>query len=383
VRRLSVAPRPDWERRCEEKGFGFHSLGGRYWDESACWAFSVEEIDELEAATAELHRLCIEACEHVVAKSRYAELAIEPVFQRVVADSWRRGEPTLFGRFDLSYDGSGPPKMLEYNADTPTALIEASVAQWFWLEDTRGTQKGPGRDADQFNSLHEKLIERWKAIAAEEPGATLYFACVDEHEEDEGNVEYLRDTAIQAGVATKFLYVKDIGWDSRRNAFVDGDDNAIEWLFKLYPWEWIAREDFGANVAKARCTWVEPAWKMLLSNKAILAILWELNPGHPNLLPCYRDAAPLAGKDYVRKPVLAREGENISLRSASGAMSTPGTYGAEGYVFQQYAPIAREGANHAVIGSWIVGSEPAGMGIREDDSPITRNTSRFVPHFFS
>jgi glutathionylspermidine synthase len=36
----------------------------------------------------------------------------------------------LYGRFDLAYRGDGPPKLLEYNADTPTALFEAAVVQW-------------------------------------------------------------------------------------------------------------------------------------------------------------------------------------------------------------------------------------------------------------
>ena len=50
------------------------------------------------------------------------------------------------------YDGKAPPRLLEYNADTPTALLEASVAQWFWLQDCFPT-------ADQFNSIHERLID--------------------------------------------------------------------------------------------------------------------------------------------------------------------------------------------------------------------------------
>jgi glutathionylspermidine synthase len=35
-----------------------------------------------------------------------------------------------------------------------------------------------------------------------------------------------------------------------------------------------------------------------------------------------------------------------------------------------------------VVGSWIIGDEAAGIGIREDESPITKNTSRFLPHYF-
>lgn len=162
-----MEPRADWRRRCEDIGFSFHSVDGVYWDESACWMFSEAEIDTLETATAEVHAMCLEACDRVVREGRYAEFAIPEAFAGYVAESWREREPSVFGRFDFAWDGSGAPKLLEYNADTPTALPEASVAQWFWLQDlkARGHAGDPGEGADQFNSLHEKLIARWKALA--------------------------------------------------------------------------------------------------------------------------------------------------------------------------------------------------------------------------
>ena len=385
MRRSTVPPRADWQRRCEETGFDFHSVGGRYWEETACYVLSAEEVDTLEAGAEELHRICMEACEHIVRNKRCGDVAVPDAFAEFVADSWKRRDPSIFGRFDLAWDGEGPPKLLEYNADTPTALIEAGVAQWFWLEDRKrlkSTAAGAvAEDADQFNSLHEKLIERWKDIHGE-PGTTVYFSCVRDHEEDYGNTNYLRDTAIQGGADTRFIFVEDIGWNADARSFVDLEGNSIETLFKLYPWEWLMRERFGPHILDRTCSWIEPPWKMLLSNKAVLAILWELFPEHPNLLPCYFDADPLAGSEYVKKPILAREGSNISLRRSGGTLMTGGSYGEEGYVFQKYAPLARFEGNYAVIGAWIVGDRAAGIGIREDDSPITKNTSRFVPHYF-
>lgn len=73
----------------------------------------------------------------------------------------------------------------------------------------------------------------------------------------------MRDCAIQAGLDTKLLFIDDIGW------------------------------------------------KMILFNKAILPILWQLYPDCPYILPAYFEAGKLA--DYVKKPVLSREGTNINL----------------------------------------------------------------------
>ena len=120
--------------------------------------------------------------------------------------------------------------------------------------------------------------------------------------------------------------------------------------------------------------------------RSLLAVLWELNYGHPNLLPAHFSAAHFAG-EYVRKPLLSREGANVTLHRRLGVVREPGGYGAEGWVYQGYAALPEFTASgnrkrYPVIGAWIVGDSAAGIGIREDDSPITKNTSCFVPHYF-
>ena len=375
MQRESIAVRPDWRERCEEVGFHYHTIDGTYWDESACYRFTADEIDELESSTTELHRLSLEACDAAIDRGRLTEFAIPAAFHGLVKDSWRAREPTLFGRFDLAWSGSGAPKMLEYNADTPTALLEASVVQWHWMESVK-----PG--SDQFNSIHEKLIEQWSAFRAPiAPDQPISFVCAKDSLEDLGNIEYLRDTAMQAGFGTEQLFIEDLGWNHATKRFVNERDQAVAALFKLYPWEWLVHEEFGQHLLGRPCLMIEPAWKMLLSNKALLALLWELFPDHRNLLPAYRDPARLTG-DYVRKPILSREGANIALRRAGGAIVTEGVYGAEGYVYQAYSPLFSAAGHYAVIGSWVIGAAAAGIGIREDATPITQNTSRFVPHYF-
>ena len=373
MQREARIPRVDWPQKVEALGFLYHSIDGVYWDERAAYRFSAGEIDTLEAATAELHARCIEAVERVIGKRDYARFAIPEPFHGLIERSWADGDKSLYGRFDLSWDGSGPPKMLEYNADTPTALLEASVVQWYWLQDVLP-------DADQFNSIHEKLIERWKVMRGELPAdGRLYFSGDPDSAEDQGNLDYLRDTAVQAGLDARAIAIADIGWDGAR--FVDLESRNIAALFKLYPWEWMVREEFGQYLAKRTVKVIEPPWKMLLSNKAILPILWEMFPDHPNLLAASFAAGRFA-TDYVKKPLYSREGANVSITAGGSTMEAPGDYGAEGFIWQAYQELPRFEGNYTVIGSWIVGEEPAGIGIREDVSPITRNSSRFVPHYF-
>jgi glutathionylspermidine synthase len=374
VRRENLVPRIDWTSKVEELGFYFHTMDGVYWDERACYHFTADEIDKLEAATAELQERCIDAVAKVIKAGDYKRFAIPDPFLTLIEKSWNDDEKSLFGRFDLSWDGTGEPRMLEYNADTPTALLEASVVQWYWMKDVHP-------DADQFNSLHEKLIARWKEMAVDLPADRLvHFACTAESAEDQGNLDYLRDTATQAGIDAHPIDMSAIGWDGLR--FVDEEDRPITALFKLYPWEWMVREEFGANLLHRTTRVIEPPWKMLLSNKAILPVLWEMFPDHPNLLAASFEPGKFA-TDFVKKPLYSREGANVSITSGGKTLEEPGDYGAEGFIWQAYHELPVFSGNYTVIGSWIVGEEPAGIGIREDSSPITKNSSRFVPHYFT
>lgn len=374
MQRNVTPPRFDWQQKVESCGMSYHTIDGEvYWDETAYYSFTTPEIDELEAATAELQEICIAAASHVISNKLYDKLQIPPMAVPLIERSWEDDEPSILGRFDLVYDGCSPPRMLEYNADTPTALLEASVTQWFWLKD-----RFP--DTDQFNSIHEKLIEVWKDLK-ENINRTLYFCCVKDAAEDLGNLEYLRDTAHQAGLSTGQLFIEDIGYDSINTCYVDTSNNIITTMFKLYPWEWLTSELFGKYLEQSSIVLIEPAWKMILSNKAILPILWELNPHHPNLLEASFD--PQHFRDnFVSKPFLSREGSNIRVHRNGLVTEYDGSYSGGGTVYQELATLPRFEGNYPVIGSWVIGGEPAGIGIREDRSQVTTNASRFVPHLF-
>ncbi len=373
MQRIKITPRNNWQIAVENLGFGFHSTDVPYWDETAYYSLESYEIDDLEKATAELYEMCIAAVQHVIDYKKYDLFKIPKWIIPYLEDSWNNDEPALYGRMDLCYK-NGEIKLLEFNADTPTSLFEAAIVQWFWLQDYDKTK-------DQYNSLHEKLIAYWKYLAPYLNEGTLHFTCVKESLEDLTNTEYIRDCAIQAGLATKLVFIDDIGANDAQKSFVDMEEEPIKNIFKLYPWEWLLQEEFGQMLIDdaQKCKWIEPAWKMILSNKAILPILWQLYPNHKYLLKAQFTADGMT--NYVKKPLLSREGANISLvENGKLTTETNGDYGAEGYVFQELCTLPNYNNNYPVIGSWIVGQQPAGIGIREADGLITNNTSRFVPH---
>jgi glutathionylspermidine synthase len=371
MHRIRLDPRPNWQKRVEEYGLMFHTLKGEpYWDETAAYQLSSYEIDQLELAANTLHEMCLELVQEVIDQKMFGLFLIPQEFEEMVIRSWNEDEPSIYGRFDLAYDGVGPPKLLEYNADTPTALLEASIVQWTWLKDI--DERG-----DQFNSIHERLIEAWQALLERDDGP-IHFAAMEGIPEDYITVEYLRDTAIQAGFETDYLDVEQIGWDRAARAFVDRSGRPMHRLFKLYPWEWIIREEFGKNVLAARTRWTEPAWKMILSCKSILPMLYERHPDSPYLLPASFE--PIEG-NYVKKPVHAREGANITVViNGQTRIATDGVYTGGPNVYQALAPMKAHDGRYPVFGTWIVNGVACGLGIREDDTMVTQNTSRFIPH---
>jgi glutathionylspermidine synthase len=395
--RIPVKPRENWQATVESQGFHFHTPEDEpYWDESVCYLFNRRQVDQLEAATYALNDLCLEAVQHVIDNNLFHLFQIPPQFIPWLLQSWEEDEFTIYGRFDFAYDGQNAPKLLEYNADTPTSLLEAAVIQWFWFKDV---EKNPTAFApqlarygslDQFNSLHERLIEGWKTynqlIQSRRQSApnlfnpTMYFASIRGNIEDFMTVTYLRDTAQQAGLDTEYIDVENIGFNHDRQLFVDMQERPLHNIFKLYPWEWMIREQFSPFLLRTLVHWLEAPWKMILSNKAILPILHQMFPDNPYILPASFE--PIDGP-HVRKPILSREGANVAMViGGKTVIETPGPYTGP-YVYQQLAPLPDHAGNLPVIGSWLINGYAAGIGIREDTGPITGNTSRFVPHVFA
>ena len=381
MKKITVPERPDWREHVEREGFSFHTIDGeRYWDERGYYQFTEAQISaDIEAPTKAVHEMCLDLVARVVESEALLErLAIPPQFFDLVRTSWKEGHPHLYGRFDFSYDASGPAKCIEANYDTPTSLLEAGAVQLLWLEDQIARGVLPP-EATQFNTIAEDLV---RAFAAFPAGGPFYFSAMSGSVEDRGTTDFLRKMAGHAGIDARHIDIEQIGLTAA-GRFVDLDGRWIERLFKLHAWEHIFHEEFGSAVPGCDTQFVEPPWKSIVSNKGMLPLLWEMNPGHPNLLAAHIDNDPRqpVPSGWVRKPYFSREGANIELRTADGRLLTEdGPYTDAPYILQALAPLPKFGDSYTLIGSWVVGDVASGIGIREDDSLITKDSSRFVPH---
>ena len=391
MKRITGIPtRPDMEQQLLEVGFDYYNLpstdGSHYWSDNVAYEFTLAEIDKIEDATNELHAMCMDFVADEVKQGDYEYYRFTDLQKNLIEQSWRENAPHLYGRFDFGYDGNNL-KMFEYNADTPTSLLEAAVVQWQWLEQAEGL---PNRD--QFNWIHEELITRFSVLQQQSGKTGFHFAAMaDAGREDWGNLDYLADVAYNAGWHIHRLTIEDIGYDNDTQQFVDLNNQPIEALFKLYPLEWMTTTEYAPHMLNSATQFFEPAWKLLLSNKALLGKLWQKHLNHPYLLPTYFNRHDITDRKsiWVKKPLLGREGANVfyyeksnGLEFAAKGSEHSNFYANAGYIYQQKFELPNFDGMYPVIGSWVVGDVACGMGLREDFTAVTGNDSHFIPHYF-
>jgi glutathionylspermidine synthase len=389
LRRPSTA-RPDWRKTIEGQGLVYWRTDTpegetiSYWNEENYYVLRMAEVLDMEQVSRSMLELFVEAGDYVIEQNLFAKMGIPEIAADRIRQTWESEPPMLYGRFDFAYT-SGDLKLLEYNADTPTCLVETAV-QWYWMRDLFG------EGGDQWNRVHEALVERWTELreGLRLPDGSVHFlhSQAELSGEDFMTTAYLQQTAREAGLKTTLLPIERLGL-LPNGGFVDADDKPVRTAFKLYPWEWMLGEDFAVDALAlmgdqpGQTQWIEPVWKLLWGNKGILPVLWKLNPDHPNLLPAwFAGEEPADLTSYVKKPLLSREGANTTV-VIDGEVAETGPnedYGHEGFIVQEYTDLGNYGGNRPVMGVWTVDMEPQGLGIRESTGYITNNQSRFVPH---
>lgn len=390
--------RPDFAQQLEAIGMNYWNLPSGpeqlpYWQEGVCYTFTEAEIDRQQAVTQELHDMHIDCAERMITSGDYpAYFRLTDLEKSLIEQSWKNNEQSLYGRFDLAYDEQNRLKMFEYNGDTPVSILECSIGQWNYLEQN---PELPEELKIQYNLIDETLIETWQKRF--NTTDLIHFAASGGfRHEDFGNLVYIMDTALRAGIRVKELQMEDIGTctefcnGNARQIFTDLQDEEILNIFKLYPWEWMTGENFGKGIVGTSTKWMEPAWKMLMSNKAMSIKLWADHTAHPNLLPSY-DFAPNNGK-WAKKAIHGREGSNINVYEAEcgkvfrdelaqGSHAVP-EYDHWGYMYQEWFNIKPHDGYYPIIGSWVIGDKACGMSIREDKNLVTGMDAFFASHLF-
>jgi glutathionylspermidine synthase len=429
MHRIYLPPRADAAERAAAAGVTYgnvtdvHGVIHPYLVEHAVYEFSPEEIALVRRAADDVYRMLLEITPALLSDDHLARSGVPPASWDAVRSSWAAADvlASIGVRLDLVPVLDDTRRLvgvrfLEVN-QTPTAIPETSLWQWDRVE----AEYGP--DVVQWNGLFEALVDTWQDRSTVLSPGTLCvcWTAEDDSGEDQTNVAYLADAARAAGLDVKLFPVEELRLRDRvgrilapdeiataateGTRFVDPDGEPVRNLFVLYPWEWILGQSGAAHVLHqvrraapgspldagpdvtvvGDITWIEPLWRAVW-NKAVLPVLWERYGDSPWLLPAFFDG-PRTMTSYVRKPVLSREGGSVTIvLDGVEVASNPSDYGAEGFVWQAAAPLPSftDGPTkrpcHPVLGVWVVGDEACALGIRESDTLITDNLSRFVAH---
>lgn len=260
-------------------------------DEDARAELAPAEVAAIRAATGELHQMCVAAVGRVVRDRRYAELGLDARTADLVERSWNRRDPALLGRLDLAFGPDAVPRLVGYSADAPAQLLAI---------------------AGEVTTVRDQLIGRWRELRSR-LGARIHFAYDGS---DEATLGFLRVTAADAGLATAAIALAEVRWDPAGRQLVDREGAVIHTIVKASAWKRWLTGPLAAVLADAPAVWLEPAWKLVLANPAILPILWQLFPDHPNLVPAPNEPA---GGEVVHAWVVGDAPAGIRLHLSAGA----------------------------------------------------------------
>jgi len=374
----------------EKLGFVWHTDS----DESSYLSHQLVEITEAEAAAYyeagnTLYDMFVEAGEYVMEHDLFHEIGIPFNLVEQIKESWENEVHWhLYGRFDLAGGIDGEPiKLLEFNADTPTALFETAIVQWAIL-------KQNGMDASkQFNIVYDKLLENFQRLVTLEASVEAFterydgwrflFTAIRGNAEEENTVRLLQHIATEAGYETEFAFMDEVELSGEEGIFYQ--DEAYELWFKLIPWEDIAIEEselgalLGDIIANQKAIIFNPSYTLMFQSKGIMKILWDLYPNHPLLLETSFE--PLEGQKQVKKPIFGREGGSVAILDAEGRelLVEQGEHDAFSSIYQSYVALPADQSGARYQAGLFYAYESCGVGFRKGGE-IMNNMSKFVGH---
>lgn len=373
------------KEKLENMGFSWHTNenGAGYVDNKLI-KVSKNEADAYYEACNELYDMYIDAASYVLENNLLDKLKIPFNLQEIVKLSWENDVHWhLYGRFDLAGGLDNLPiKLLEFNADTPTALFETAILQYELLKDNNLDENA------QFNHIYEAIVNNFKRLVTLDEsvddfdelynGWKILFTSVKDSEE-EITTRLLMQMAIDAGFECEFAYIENVEF-SEDGVFL-GDVN-YEFCFMLIPWEIIAIEEselahlLTKIIKNQKAIILNPAYTLLFQSKGILEILWQLYPNHKYLLKA--SSTPLDGVMQVKKPFFGREGANVSILNEKGDIieQSEGEY--DNFIYQEYAKMCEYDNEYYQAGVFFA-YEACGLGFRKGGK-IIDNYASFVGH---
>ncbi|HIC12365.1 MAG TPA: glutathionylspermidine synthase [Sulfurimonas sp.] len=246
---------------------------------------STQEAQAYYDAANELYDMYIEAADHVIDNDLFFELGIPFNLVDVIKKSWESDVHWhIYGAFLFSGGlNNSPIKLLEFQADTPSKLLQTSQEQL---------------GEHSFNEIYEKVSENFKRLITLDDGLEhfderydnwkILFSSPSDDEEKEKTSRFLQHLADEAGFQTSFSYLHEVAFNEE--GIHDQEGNNYEYWYKNYSWLDIATDEgelattLTSIMDKQQAIIINPAYTLLFESRGMLKILKDLYPDSPYLL---------------------------------------------------------------------------------------------------
>ncbi|TDF98289.1 glutathionylspermidine synthase family protein [Paenibacillus piri] len=341
------------------------------------------------------------------------QLGLPPASFAAVRLGFEELLPTVIGRFDFAVNGDSI-KMLEFNSDTPTGIVEAfHVNGWVC---SAYEAENPNADCDaMLRKAFGKAVDVYRQAGY--PADHIYFSALDWHEEDAGTTRYLLE---QSGLHADFAPLSQLRVLDERLwlSSEDGLLQPVDVLYRLHALEKLAedRDEDGYPtgehvlrlIAEGKLAVINPPSGFLAQTKALQALIWNLHEAGQfytpeehaaigaYMLPTYLENrfSGIAGRTaHVVKPIFGREGSGVSIYGADGSaleLSGEEEYSSQPMVYQQYTELPQieietlkgMASGRLLWGCFMIGGSASAV-IPRVGGHITSNLSYYLPVGFS
>lgn len=398
MKRVSVSLRDDADNKAFESGVfkAERSLPNgeiyRTWDESSAYIITRNEVDTILDKAVNIVNMGREAVDFLL-DGEWGTLGLPiPVFE-YARNSFDDQEIELFTRYDFAYLGNGQIKLVNIEADAPSLLVETAEAQRKWLWD-KFAQKAKQHKVTQLNSIPEMTKSAFGQLYKMSPEGNFHILDSESTRGKEWFASsYIKNLAEKAGWDIGRVRLKDLSWDNQQKRWEDHAENKINGVYKQLPWDMLfdhmlMREIVAHSQNLERI--FEPAWKTILSSRAIMPALHELYPRSALISPASLSRSKKLGEDIVAAPMLRSASRN-EVGTLKGRRFT--AWGEDIKDFRnQKSMIYRKleipkrfkdsngGGQFTYLSIFTVAGNIAGLGIQETKLPLLGQHSTFKPH---
>lgn len=361
---------------------------------------SKSDVQKIKKATEELHRVFVNATEHVLKdKSLYSKFNINKENWKMIGDNFQRTKNNYFyGRMDIGFNFDfSQIKIFEYNTGLCGDIYDTSEYQNkvfdYFVKQNPNQIKNKSQIINSISSGHgllKKVGERWEILSKNCKNKTIYFIYDETDREEKLVLSSIFKGLKTKGIPYKLFSDRKCLIKSEKGLLYDKITNEkIDILYKTHPWYSIyrnlknlkegkkARGDFYEFFLNKKTKIVEPMWKTVMGNKALLPYVYSLHKDCKYLIPSSFDPFDecFGDDEYIIEKGLMGRGSMMTKKVKRSEITKKNP----NVIYQKIFKENYVDNNYYIMGSWIVGDKFSGMFVKQSNTMINEYSCNVIP----